>query len=241
MKRIVIVLMLCASAAWAAGGHGDEEAAGAEGAVFKEGQGITLGAETREAIGLTLVDVDEGALATEVRLTAQVYRTAGEASQNTGERRGCAYASAVLTGDAADALDVDMPVEIAGLAVTGRVHAVERTMLEVSGQAEVLIEIPDPDARLAIGAFIEARTVGGSPTTVVRVPISAVLESANGTFAFVLNGKALMRTAITTGARDANHVEIVEGLYAGDAVAATAVETLYLIELRATKGGGHCH
>jgi len=36
-------------------------------------------------------------------------------------------------------------------------------------------------------------------------------------------------------------VEIVDGLLAGDAVVTKPVQTLWLIELRATKGGGHSH
>jgi hypothetical protein len=50
-----------------------------------------------------------------------------------------------------------------------------------------------------------------------------------------------MRTPITVGAEDAEHAAITDGIYAGDIVATKPVETLYLIELRATKGGGHSH
>jgi multidrug efflux pump subunit AcrA (membrane-fusion protein) len=36
-------------------------------------------------------------------------------------------------------------------------------------------------------------------------------------------------------------VEITDGLLAGDQVVTKPVQTLWLIELRATKGGGHSH
>ena len=73
------------------------------------------------------------------------------------------------------------------------------------------------------------------------MPRSAVLETAAGKFAFVQNGDYLLRTPVTVGAENAEYAEITGGIYAGDVVAANPVETLYLIELRATKGGGHSH
>jgi multidrug efflux pump subunit AcrA (membrane-fusion protein) len=73
------------------------------------------------------------------------------------------------------------------------------------------------------------------------VPGSAVLETVYGPFVYVANGRALLRTAVRLGARRGGDVEITDGLYGGDQVAVRPVETLYLIELRATKGGGHSH
>jgi multidrug efflux pump subunit AcrA (membrane-fusion protein) len=60
-------------------------------------------------------------------------------------------------------------------------------------------------------------------------------------FVYVLNGEAFLRTAVTTGARRGEFTEITDGLYSGDQIVVRPVETLYLIELRATKGGGHSH
>jgi hypothetical protein len=38
-----------------------------------------------------------------------------------------------------------------------------------------------------------------------------------------------------------DRVEVSGGLYEGDTIAVRPAERLYLIELRATKGGGHSH
>jgi hypothetical protein len=46
---------------------------------------------------------------------------------------------------------------------------------------------------------------------------------------------------VRTGAESSEYIEITDGLYAGDIVVSNPVEMLYLIELRATKGGGHSH
>ena len=84
-------------------------------------------------------------------------------------------------------------------------------------------------------------TPAAQSAPVLTVPRSAVLEAAGGTFVFVVNGATYLRTAVKTGARSADHVEITDGLYAGDTVVTTAVDQLWLAELRLTKGGGHSH
>ena len=74
----------------------------------------------------------------------------------------------------------------------------------------------------------------------ITVPRSAVLETATGKFAFVENGDYLLRTSIVTGAETAeygNHRRDLRGRYRRD----QTCRNLYLIELRATKGGGHSH
>jgi len=62
-----------------------------------------------------------------------------------------------------------------------------------------------------------------------------------GTFVYVVNGNFYLRTAVKTGARSTDFVEITDGLYAGDVVVTTPVNQLWLSELRLTKGGGHSH
>ena len=68
-----------------------------------------------------------------------------------------------------------------------------------------------------------------------------MLDTATGAFVYVVNGEAYLRTPVKTGASDADHVEIADGLYAGDTVVASPVNQLWLSELRLTKGGGHSH
>jgi hypothetical protein len=107
---------------------------------------------------------------------------------------------------------------------------------------EAILQIPDPRNTLKVGEFVSGSVVeSGAEETVLTIPRSAVLETATGKFAFVQNGDYLLRTPITTGAENTDYAEITDGIYAGDVVATKPVETLYLIELRATKGGGHSH
>ena len=113
---------------------------------------------------------------------------------------------------------------------------------EAVNSVEAILQIPDPHNALKVGEFVSGSVVeSGAEETVLTIPRPAVLETATGKFAFIQNGDYLLRTAITTGAENAEYAEITDGVYAGDVVATNPVETLYLIELRATKGGGHSH
>jgi multidrug efflux pump subunit AcrA (membrane-fusion protein) len=73
------------------------------------------------------------------------------------------------------------------------------------------------------------------------VPRSALLDTATGTFVYVVNGPAYLRTPVKVGVMSTDYIEITDGLYAGDAVVSAPVNQLWLSELRLTKGGGHSH
>lgn len=225
-------------------GHGMEAA----GAVYREGKGIELPEETRKSIGLELVEVGEQEMRPRQTLTAQVYRSAAEASRTYGrEREGNAYATALVSKEQAGLFQTGQKFtfrcrEGEDSTHDGVIWKIDTAQLAVLGKAEALLELPDGDRSLAVGAFIEASVpVGGTPQKAVAVPPSAILETSTGKYAYVVNGGHLLRTGIKTGAAGGDYVEITEGLYEGDTVAVKPVETLHLIELRATKGGGHCH
>jgi multidrug efflux pump subunit AcrA (membrane-fusion protein) len=231
MKVGLLMLVLMATTSFSEG-----ERAGAS---FKEGVGVLMGAETKAAIGLALAEVEESNAPVEIHLTAQVYRAAHEVSQNQGEPAGFAYASAWVDPAEAKRLTPGLPLRIPG--ATGTVLRVDRTMAASGGRVEALLQVQDGERVWKIGDFVPAMPVLPEETSVAVISREALLETAYGPFVYVLNGEAYLRTAVTTGARRGDFVEITDGLYNGDQVVVRPVETLYLIELRATKGGGHSH
>ena len=228
------------------GEHGDHHDHGKEaaGARYAEGKGIILLNETKEAIGLELADAEERRLAPVVPLEAQIYRAANEPSRPGGEQTGSAYATALVNPLLAKKLKGG---ELATLkthdaSYEARIWRIDPVSKEAVNSVEAILQIPDPLNALKIGEFVSGSVVeSDAEETVLTIPRSAVLETATGKFAFIQNGDYLLRTAITTGAENADYAEITDGVYAGDVVATNPVETLYLIELRATKGGGHSH
>lgn len=224
---------------WAATALGEGEPPGAS---FKEGVGVELSDFTGKFLGVETAAVEDRVITPDVRITAQVYREAREPSQNEGEPAGFTYASAWVEPAVAALLPAGT-----GLSVlehpeaTGAVLRLDHTAADASGSVEVLLQVRDDQHPWRIGEFIRATPNGADGATVTVVPRAAVLDTAYGPFVYTVNGGAYLRTAVSIGARHEETVEIRDGLYSGDEVVVHPVETLYLIELRATKGGGHSH
>ena len=108
------------------------------------------------------------------------------------------------------------------------------------GQVEGLVEFADPQQRYPAGALVTATFTNGETKTVLVVPESALLTAADGSYVYTLNGSHLVRTRVKPGAVSDGFLEIEDGLYAGDSVAAKGVDGLWLVELSALKGGTPC-
>jgi hypothetical protein len=201
--------------------HGGEHdhAEGAVAVSFKAGRGLQLAPETAKAVGLTTADVQEREIAHRLSLNVTVLKAGPPA-----------VASAIVTPETAEELERHPPRE-------AKIVATNRALTAATSQIELTLELPKAakeGAMIPLSLRAEAKKVS-------VVPAAAVLRSAGGTFLYVENGGAFLRTPVKVGTSDGEYTEIVEGVYAGDVVAATAVEQLWLTELRLTKGGGHSH
>ncbi|MDL5046577.1 hypothetical protein QQ054_11085 [Oscillatoria amoena NRMC-F 0135] len=226
-------------------GHGEEEGDGAD---FFAGKGIVLLDETKQSIGLELIAVTEKGMSAGLFLTAQVYRGADEPSrQHGGEKHGKAYASARAPGQLASVLKEGQSLILHSANDTartteGKIWKMPKTTFSNAHEVEILLEMNDPDKSLAVGSFVKAGIPSSiQPKPVISIPRYALLKTAQGAYVFVENGGYLLRTKVQTGIEHAGDIEITSGLYEGDVIAVKPVETLYMIELRATKGGGHSH
>jgi multidrug efflux pump subunit AcrA (membrane-fusion protein) len=103
---------------------------------------------------------------------------------------------------------------------------------------EWIVELPGDGRK--VGDFVELTLTAPSLIT-LAVPRSALVEGVEGVFVYVAGGNGFRLTPVETGPADGNRVSITAGLEAGDRVVINAVETLFLTELRLTKGGGHSH
>ena len=82
----------------------------------------------------------------------------------------------------------------------------------------------------------EAQTKGD----VVRIPLSAVVDTSEGKHVFVRNGRRWLRTAVKLGAASGEVVDVADGLLEGDVIAVAGGWYLWLAELQAVKGGVGC-
>ncbi len=227
-------------------GHGKEEAGGKEhghdhgaespsGASFKAGKGVSVTDETKRILGLKVADVTEDKLPHEIRFTAQVYDTLPTRPIRT------ALASGLVAPAQAALVRAGMAVRFSapsGATAEGTVKEVHAAL--ALGDAEIDAFLP-ADAAFKSGDFVSAILTLPRTNTVTVIPLSALLRTSEGNFVYAVNGPAYFRTAVKVGATSNDRVEITDGLLAGDAVVTTPVQTLWLIELRAVKGGGHSH
>ncbi len=221
-------------------GHGAESPSGAS---FKEGKGVIVTEETKKLLEVAVVDVAERKLANQIPLTVQVFGERHHHLLNPADHAGCdVHGSAFLPDHAATAVKPGQAVEVLqdrSGSLGGVVLTVQKAL--ALGESEIVVGLSNATAALKPGEFVPARINLPREEAVAAVPQSALLRTAEGTFVYVVNGDAYFRTAVKTGAEADGWVEITDGLLAGDQVVTKPVQTLWLIELRATKGGGHSH
>lgn len=222
---------------------------------FEEGKGLLLSRENLHTMKVGLAEVVERPLAETFTATAQVYRGADEASAVNGRyRRQYAYASAAISAALAGRVKEDAQVTIQrpphavedkdhppGRPLGARLIGLDASLQTASQTIEALLEIPDAECALPVGAFVSATFQLGQPQVASVIPASGLLRTAQGTFVYVQNGRHLLRTPVETGPADTNWVTIRDGLLPGDLIATNGVESLWLVELQAVKGGRACH
>jgi hypothetical protein len=205
--------------------------------LFQKGKGVCLSDEMKQELGIEVVAVVEKPLPRYLTKTAQVYRAA-----RAGE---LAHASVLLTMEEAKKLKPGVSVALRGMEtdgppLTGTVVRIDSFARPVLGRVELLTEFPDPERRFSVGTFLTATFSTPETKPVFVVPERALLTAADGCFVYAVNGMHLTRTPVKTGAVWEGLVEIEDGLYAGDSIAAKGIENLWLVELSALKGGTPC-
>lgn len=223
-------------------GHGHEEES-PSGASFKAGKGVMVTDETKKILGIEVADVTEQKLPAQIRFNMQIFGEKHHHATREGDHTGCdVHGSAFLSADQAGVVKAGQAVMVfkdTNSSLAGVVLSVQKAL--ALGEDEVVIGVSNATTLLKAGEFVPARISLPREQAVTVIPSSALLRTAEGTFVYVVNGDAYFRTAVKVGSEADGLLEITDGLLAGDVVVTKPVETFYLIELRATKGGGHCH
>ncbi len=212
---------------------------------FIEGKGVQLSKLGRVSVGLETAEVEESTQSSSKALTLQVFRHAGESGTSSGQyRQGYAYASVILPANQVSALKPGQPFTVSqdGEEFEASVLEIDRQLEPVTGEAEIIVEILDSENRLNIGSFAKGnlKRSGQSSEDLVSIPKEAVLKTARGEFAYVVNSEFFYRAPIKVKGETQDQVLISDGLFEGDIVASRGVQQLYLIELQTTNGGQGC-
>ncbi len=221
-------------------GHGEESPSGAG---FKAGKGVILTEETRKILGVEVADVEARKMAEQIRFTAQIFainhnHPLGDMDHTLCNVRGAGFVTSNSSTLVKPGLIVDL-FKGTNPPVPGYVVGVQKTL--AIGESEIVVSATNATGVLKSGDFIPARITLPGEKEVPAVPSSALLRTSEGTFVYAVNGDAYFKTAVKIGDETDDWIEITDGLLAGDQVVTKQVQSLWLIELRATKGGGHSH
>jgi hypothetical protein len=199
--------------------------------------------ETLKILGVKVADVTEQKLPSQIRFNVQVFGEKHHHAIRDDDHTGCdVHGAGFLPLDMAAVLRAGQPVQIQthnNESLPGVVLAVEKML--ALGESEVIVGLTNATDKAKPGEFLFAVVTLPREEVVRVIPRSALLRTSEGTFVYAVTGDAFIRTAVKIGAESDGLFEITDGLQAGDAVVIKPVETFYLIELRATKGGGHSH
>ena len=210
---------------------------------LKEGHGLALHPKIKESIGLQVADVVEAPVAAE--FTAQLHVVGGAGGlQRVALAPGGAgrsEASGWLSADKAMRLQPEQEVELringAGATSKGLVKRVEKAAFAALGEYEVVVETEAPfDSGTRLNATFRAPAGDAVPA----VPRSALLKTVEGWFVYAVNESFYLRTPVKVGAMNGELAEITDGLYPGDQIVTSPVDTLWMAELQILRGGKAC-
>ncbi len=214
----------------------DESAAG-EAAVeigpkYTAKNGLFVPDDTRQSLGVKIVEVTEQKVPATLAVQLRVYQTGKDSI----------LASATVTPEEAKGLKRGQTVRArsSGASLTGKVSRVNDELQKATGMAEVLVEFTDLPDVSGLSAFLSASVDLDTGATVVAIPRAALIECSDGHSVYTVSGTYLVRAPVKVGAMSGDLVEIKDGLYAGDQVVLQPVMSLWMTELAAVKGGQAC-
>lgn len=196
--------------------HAEETSASAR---FEAGEGLWLAEGTAYALGVQFVQLEKRTVAPSFQVIARVFEAGPPAR-----------ASARVPAALASRLERSTPRD-------ARLDAVRRELVSPLNEAEAIFEL---EGTPPIGSALTLTLTEPARESLV-LPRSALLRTATGTFVYVARDGRFVRVPVVVDDGDGEDVVVAEGLRGDETVARSAVEQLWLTELRLTKGGGHSH
>jgi multidrug efflux pump subunit AcrA (membrane-fusion protein) len=239
MKRLSYFLALVVSLIGCTKPPAQKPAEEPQGAHFKTGHGVGLPDPMSKWLGVKTADVTEQKIIPRIKISLHVVRGVG-GIRPVSNARVPVEASGWITSEQAKEVRAGQSAQLLlldGSSATGIVQRVEKAAFATSGDFEVAVSTETP---LETGTPITAIIEGAPTGEVVAIPRTAVMKTPEGEFVYVVNEKYFARTPVKTGAQSDEHVEITDGLYAGDQIVVSRVNSLWMTELQALRGGKSC-
>ncbi|ODU23834.1 MAG: hypothetical protein ABS95_03095 [Verrucomicrobia bacterium SCN 57-15] len=200
---------------------------------FSAKKGLLVPTNTRDSLGLRIVEVEEQKVPATFEVQLRIYQVGTPFS----------LASGMVSPEKAKLLKSGQVVEVRdrdGKTASAKVASLNDQLQKATGGVELLVEIPQAPEEFTAGTFVRASVKLDSSESVVTIPRSALLQCSDGHSVYTVSGEHLVRTPIKIGNANADLVEVKDGLYAGDKVVLQPVMSLWMTELAAVKGGQAC-
>jgi hypothetical protein len=237
-KNICNLLLPMAVVVLAGCGRKSADSAKAEetvvfGPQYSAKKGLLVPEDTRQSLGLRIVEVTEQKVQATCEVQLRVYQVGKSSS----------LASGMVSPEKSKLLKTGQVVEVRireGKSASGKVVSLNDQLQKATGAMELLVEIPQAPEEFKVGTFARASVALDSSESVVTIPSAALLRCSDGHSVYTVSGEHLVRTPVKVGAVNHDFVEIKDGLYAGDKVVLQPVMSLWMTELAAVKGGQAC-
>lgn len=202
-----------------------EDAPLENGAGFRKGEGVFLTDEMAHSIGLKTAEVIETKIDSIITVSIRATSVQDEVSGWLNSKQ----AESLKPGSIFELQD--------GSSSKATVTRIEKPAFANSSEYEIVLH---SDTSISQGSVIKASIHLPSTEEVVAVPREAVLTTAEGLFVYAKNGKFFVRTPVKVGVSNATEFQILDGLYAGDEVVTSPVNSLWMAELQVLRGGKAC-
>jgi hypothetical protein len=222
-----------------------EETDGAGDAVhLKAGRGLGFHPKLKKAIGIEIAEVTEEKIAPEFTVNLHGIQGADSKFRTVSlTSAGGVEASGWLSAEEASRIrpgqEVTLqPEPLTGSKVgTGVVKRLDKSPYTALGEFEIVVETTMP---FDTGTRLIATFHSPAGEAVPVVPRSALLKTAEGWFVYTVNDDFFLRTPVKVGAMNDKLVEIADGLYSGDQIVSSPVNSLWMSELQLLRGGKSC-
>jgi len=210
-----------------------------DGRLYDENKGLHLSSESIDSLGIKLGKVTQKILSTaSIPAIAQVFRSANEEStSNKVYLNGYAYASSFLDRQLLEKIKVgdiayiENPF-VQNIEEKATVIQVNPDLIKPLYNTEVIIKIEQSAKnQLSIGSSVKTRFIIDSQSTVITIPQSALLKTAGGYFAYVKDECYFVRKPIVLGIKEANWLEVKEGLSLDEEIVIRGTDQLWITEL----------
>jgi len=223
-RHTVAIFTLLAVVLWAGCGRKSVDSAKTEepvvfGPQHSAKKGLLVPEETRQSLGLRIVEVTEQKVPEKFEVQLSVYQV-GKSNR---------LASGMVSPEKAKLLKTGQVVEVRtreGKNALGKVASIDSQLLKATGALELLVEIPEAAEGFTVGTLVRATVAMDSSENVLTIPRAALLRCSDGYSAYTVSGEHLVRTPIKIGNTSAELVEVKDGLYAGDKVVLQPVMSL---------------